>query len=256
MWFRYGPDQDWVLRGVDLLIPHGTTVGLVGLNGAGKSTIVKLLCRFYDPERGAVLWDGVDLRELSLAGLRERVGVLFQDYMSYELTAAENIGLGDVAALTDDARIHAAARRAGIDPVLRELPAGYRTMLSKLFAPGDDDSAGVLLSGGQWQRLALARTYLRDRRDLLILDEPSSGLDAEAEHAVHRGLRAHREGATSLLVSHRLGALRDADTIVVLAGGRVTERGTHADLVAADGEYARLFRLQAAGYRPPEEVPA
>jgi len=252
VWFRYAPDQDWILRGVDLLIPHGTAVGLVGLNGAGKSTIVKLLCRFYDPERGSVLWDGVDLRELSLAVLRERIGVLFQDYMSYELTAAENIGLGDVTALTDGGRITAAAQRAGIDPVLSGLPNGYRTMLSKLFAPGDDESTGVLLSGGQWQRLALARTYLRDRRDFLILDEPSAGLDAEAEHAVHHGLRAHRAGATSLLVSHRLGALRDADTIVVLAGGRVTERGTHASLLAEDGEYARLFRLQAAGYRAPE----
>jgi ATP-binding cassette subfamily B protein len=250
VWFRYAPDQDWVLRGVDLVIPHGTAVGLVGLNGAGKSTLVKLLCRFYDPQRGAILWDGTDLRELSLDGLRARIGALFQDYMAYELTAAENIGLGDVTALSNEDKIRAAAVRSGADPTLRALPRGYKTMLSKMFAddPGDD-SGGVLLSGGQWQRLALARTYLRDRRDLLILDEPSSGLDAEAEHAIHHGLRAHRAGATSLLISHRLGAIRDADTIVVLSGGRITEQGTHDELVAIGGEYARLFHMQADGYR-------
>jgi ATP-binding cassette subfamily B protein len=250
VWFRYAPDQDWVLRGVDLVIPHGTAVGLVGLNGAGKSTLVKLLCRFYDPQRGAIHWDGTDLRELSLDGLRDRIGALFQDYMAYELTAAENIGLGDVTALSNEDKIQAAAVRSGADPALRALPRGYQTMLSKMFADDpDDDSGGVLLSGGQWQRLALARTYLRDGRDLLILDEPSSGLDAEAEHAIHHGLRAHRAGATSLLISHRLGAIRDADTIVVLSGGRITERGTHDELLTVGGEYARLFHLQADGYR-------
>ncbi|MER7279200.1 ABC transporter ATP-binding protein [Dactylosporangium sp. NPDC000244] len=251
VWFRYSPEQDWVLRGVNLVLPHGAAVGLVGLNGAGKSTMVKLLCRFYDPTRGAILWDGVDLRSLSLSGLRSRIGALFQDYMTYELTAAENIALGDVTASPSPADVEAAAARAGIDPVLRGLPHGYDTMLSKLFAEADGD--GVLLSGGQWQRLALARTYLRDRRDLLILDEPSAGLDAEAEHEIHHGLRAHRTGATSLLISHRLGALRDADTIVVLSGGEIAERGRHAQLLAHGGEYARLFRLQADGYRPATE---
>ncbi|WP_433041210.1 ABC transporter ATP-binding protein [Dactylosporangium sp. CS-033363] len=249
VWFRYSPEHEWILRGVNLVIPHGSAVGLIGLNGAGKSTLVKLLCRFYDPDRGAILWDGTDIRELSLPGLRERIGALFQDYMSYELTAAENIALGDIHAPLDS--VPAAATRAGIDPVLRALPHGYDTMLSRLFA--EEDAAGVLLSGGQWQRLALARTYLRDRRDLLILDEPSSGLDAEAEHAIHHGLRAHRAGATSLLISHRLGALRDADVLAVLSGGVVIERGTHAELLALDGEYARLFHLQADGYRPESE---
>ncbi len=253
VWFRYAPDQEWVLRGVNLVIPHGMAVALVGLNGAGKSTVVKLLCRFYDPERGAVLWDGVDLRDLSITSLRDRIGTLFQDYMSYELTAAENIGLGDLRSLTDEEKIHAAASRAGVDAAIQALPRGYQTMLSKTFTPDidneQDPTSGVLLSGGQWQRLALARTFLRDRRDLLILDEPSSGLDAEAEHVIHHSLRAHRAGATSLLISHRLGAVRDADRIAVLADGKIIEQGSHGELLATGGEYARLFRLQAEGYR-------
>jgi ATP-binding cassette subfamily B protein len=174
--------------------------------------------------------------------------------MSYDLPAAENIGLGDVAALDDLPRIRAAARRAGIDDKLDGLPKGYRTMLSRVFVDSEDaadPTTGVLLSGGQWQRVALARAFLRDKRDLLILDEPSSGLDAAAEYEIHHGLRSHRDGATSLLISHRLGAVRDADRIVVLAGGEVAEQGSHDELVAADGVYAELFRLQADGYREP-----
>ena len=264
VWFRYDPHQDWVLRGVNLFIPHGAAVALVGLNGSGKSTLVKLLCRLYDPERGQVLWDGIDLRDLSVDQVRGRIGVLFQDYMSYDLTASENIGLGDVAALGDEVRISGAAERAGIDAAIERLPRGYGTLLSRTFLPtsdgssdgsdneddSDDDGSGVLLSGGQWQRLALARTFLRDQRDLLILDEPSSGLDAEAEYEVHRRLRQHRDGATSLLISHRLGAVRDANRIVVLAGGVIVEHGSHRELLAAGGEYARLFEMQAHAYQP------
>ncbi|WP_412543949.1 ABC transporter ATP-binding protein [Longispora sp. K20-0274] len=253
VWFRYAEDQPWVLRGVDLFIPSGRAVALVGLNGAGKSTLVKLLCRFYDPTRGAILWDGVDLRELPVEGFRDRIGAVFQDYMQYELSVADNIGVGDVAAMGDRARIVAAARRAGADPTLAALPRGYDTLLSRMFVDAtdrEDPDTGVLLSGGQWQRVALARAFLRDQRDLMILDEPSSGLDAQAEHEVHQRLREHRSGATSVLISHRLGAVRDADEIVVLSGGRIHERGAHDDLLAAGGEYARLFRLQAAGYQP------
>ncbi|KOV84577.1 multidrug ABC transporter permease [Nocardia sp. NRRL S-836] len=251
VWFRYADDQPWVLRGVNLTIPHGQSLALVGLNGAGKSTIVKLLCRFYDPSRGAVLWDGVDLRSMSVDSLRARIGAVFQDYMRYDLTAAENIGLGDVSVMDSRDRVAAAARRAGADDVVSALPRGYDTLLSRMFfdeADRADPETGVLLSGGQWQRLALARAFLRDRRDLMILDEPSSGLDAQAEHEVHASLRRHRAGATSVLVSHRLGAVRDAGVIAVLAGGRVAELGTHDSLIALDGSYARLFRLQASGY--------
>ncbi|MEV4583166.1 ABC transporter ATP-binding protein [Nonomuraea jabiensis] len=252
VWFRYDESHPWVLRGVDLTIPHGASVALVGLNGAGKSTLIKLLCRFYDPSRGAILWDGIDIRDVPPAELRARMGVLFQDYMSYDLTAAENIGVGEVEAMSDRARLQAAAELAGAHETVRALPRGYDTMLSRVFfGPEDDDDpqAGVTLSGGQWQRLALARALVRERRDLLILDEPSSGLDAQAEYEVHRRLREHRAGNTSLLVSHRLGAVRDADLIVVLGDGRIIERGTHDELVALGGRYAHLFATQASGYR-------
>ncbi|SEG98041.1 ATP-binding cassette, subfamily B [Nonomuraea solani] len=248
VWFRYDDDHPWVLRGVNLTIPHGASVALVGLNGAGKSTLIKLLCRFYDPSRGAILWDGVDLRDVPPAELRARMGVLFQDYMSYDLTAAENIGVGELAALADRTRIETAAELAGADQIVRSLPHGYDTTLSRIFF-GPEDEAGVVLSGGQWQRLALARALVRENRDLLILDEPSSGLDAEAEYEVHRRLREHREGRTSLLVSHRLGAVRDADLIVVLGDGKIVEQGTHDHLIATRGRYARLFETQASGYR-------
>ncbi|MFD6181489.1 ABC transporter ATP-binding protein [Streptomyces goshikiensis] len=256
VWFRYSDDHPWVLRGVTLSIPRGTSLALVGLNGAGKSTLVKLLCRFYDPTRGRILWDGTDIRHADPAQLRQRIGAVFQDYMQYDMSAAENIGLGDLSAFGDQARIRAAARAAGVHEVLTGLPRGYDTPLTRAFfveADPADPATGVELSGGQWQRLALARAFLRDRRDLMILDEPSAGLDAEAEHEIHRSLREHREGRTSLLISHRLGAVRDADLIVVLADGRVAELGGHAALMAADGSYARLFALQASGY---QTVPA
>jgi ATP-binding cassette subfamily B protein len=255
VWFRYSPDHSWALREVNLTIPYGRSVGLVGGNGAGKSTLVKLLCRFYDPERGAILWDGVDLRDLDPTELRWRIGAVFQDYMEYDLTAAHNIGLGDLHNRNFD-RVQAAARRAGVHDTLAALPSGYDTLLSRLFAANDpgsgegDREVGVALSGGQWQRMALARAFLRDQRDLLILDEPSSGLDAEAEHEVHTRLREHRSGRTSVLISHRLSAVRDSDLLVVLDRGQIVEQGTHVDLMATGGRYAQLFTLQATGYQP------
>lgn len=252
VWFRYSPEHAWVLRGVSLFIPQGACIALVGLNGAGKSTLVKLLCRFYDPHRGVILWDGVDIKEVRPEELRCRVGAVFQDFMSYDLTAAESIALGDLSALGDRERIRTAAGRAGVDDILRNLPHGYDTLLSRSFfleSDKNDPSTGVVLSGGQAQRVALARAFLRDRRDLLILDEPSAGLDARAEHEIHTAIRTHRTGRTSLLISHRLSAVRDADRIVVLSEGRVTEQGTHDSLLAARGDYQRLFSLQAAGYQ-------
>ena len=249
VWFRYQESSEWVLRGVSLRIRAGSSTGLVGLNGAGKTTLVKLLCRFYDPARGRILWNGVDIREFDIAELRKRITATFQDFVSYDLSAAECIGIGDVQQLDRLEAIRAAARNAEIDELLTSLPRGYETMLSRVFAgPGDDESC-VLLSGGENQRVALARAMMSPDADLIILDEPSSGLDAEAESRIHRTLREKYGQRTSLLISHRLSALRECEAIVVLSGGTVTERGTHAELMALRGAYARLFDLQAAGYQ-------
>ncbi|MFJ3495527.1 ABC transporter ATP-binding protein [Streptomyces sp. NPDC086091] len=251
VWFRYGEDEPWILRGVDLTIPRGQSLALVGLNGAGKSTLVKLLCRFYDPTRGAILWDGVDIRDVDPDELRLRTSAVFQDFMHYDLTARENIALGDLTALDDHPRVTAAARRAGVHDKITGLPQGYDTLVTRTFFGGtgeDSAESGVLFSGGQAQRLALARALVRERRDLLILDEPSSGLDAEAEYEIHTRIREFQHGRTSLLISHRLGSLREADRIVVLSEGRIVEEGDHGTLMARGGEYARLFTLQASGY--------
>lgn len=247
VWFRYSEDGPWVLRGVNLTIPAGAAVGLVGVNGAGKSTLVKLLCRFYDPQRGTITWGGADIRSLDIEELRKRIGVVFQEFMAYDLTAAENIGIGQVEHLGDRARVVAAAEVARIADRLEALPNGYDTVLSRTHA--DEERTGVTLSGGQWQRVALARCLMRTDAELMILDEPTSGLDAEGEHRVHDTLRRHAGGRTRLLVSHRMAALRGADLIVTLVGGRIAEQGSHDELMDADGEYARLFRLQADGYQ-------
>jgi ATP-binding cassette subfamily B protein len=251
VWFRYSDEHPWVLRGVSLFIPHGQSVALVGRNGAGKSTIVKLLCRLYDPTRGTVRWDGVDLRDLDPGELRRRITAVFQDFVEYDLTAAENIGVGDVSALADRSRVTRAAAAAGVHDTLAALPSGYDTMLSRTFfleAEKSDQRVGVALSGGQWQRVALARALMRTGSDLTILDEPSAGLDAEAEYEIHTALARHRAGRTSVLISHRLSAVRAADRIVVIDAGVRAEEGTHGDLMAAGGLYAGLFRRQAAGY--------
>ncbi len=250
VWFRYGADEPWILKGLNLTVPSGATVALVGLNGAGKSTLVKLLCRFHEPSLGSICWDGRPLQELPVEQLRARIGAVFQDYMTYDLSVLENIGIGDVGRLDDSPAIAAAAVRAGVHETVGQLKYGYDTLLSKAFLDisADGSRSGVLLSGGQWQRIALARAFMRDRRDLMILDEPSSGLDAEAEYEIHSRLRQQREHSTSLLISHRLSTVRDADLIVVLDDGVVGEQGTHDELMRAGGRYADLFRLQASGY--------
>lgn len=255
VWFRYSPEHPWTLRGVNLFLPAGQAVALVGANGAGKSTLVKLLCRFYDPDRGEIRWDGVDLRDVPPEELRRRISGVFQDHVAYDLSAAENVAIGDISVEPDPERIRAAADRAGVDGFLRELPQGYETLLTRMFF-GDGDATGVELSGGQWQRMALARAYFRDHRDFMILDEPSAGLDPQAEADLHDQMRRYRAGRTSLLISHRLNTVRDADLLVVLEDGVVVEQGTHQSLMRAEGVYARLFRLQSAGYQSaqPQEV--
>jgi ATP-binding cassette subfamily B protein len=197
------------------------------------------------------LWDGVDLRDLDLAGFRDRISVVFQDYMSYELSAGENIAVGDLTLAGRPGALAAAAERAGVHAAIDALPRGYQTLLTRSFydlADQDDPRTGVLLSGGQWQRIALARAFLRGGRDLMILDEPSSGLDAEAESAIHASLTAQRRGHATVLISHRLNTVRDADHIVVLSDGVIAEQGDHQTLMSAPGTYARLFSLQARGY--------
>ena len=250
VWFRYADDQPWALRGLDLRIGQGRATALVGLNGAGKSTVVKLLCRLYEPDRGRITWGGVDLRTLDADRLRTRIAAVFQDFVCYELPAYDNVAVGSLAtAAADPAAVPAAAARAGVHDLLAGLPDGYATPLTRTFGderPGHD-GAGVVLSGGQWQRVALARALLRTGARLLILDEPSSGLDARAEAEIQRELG---RGRTSLLISHRLNTVRTADHIVVVADGRVVESGHHDALLAAGGRYAELFHLQAEGFQP------
>jgi ATP-binding cassette subfamily B protein len=251
VWFRYDSSGPWTLRGLNLVLPAGVVIGLVGPNGSGKSTIVKLLCRLYDPDRGRIKWDGIDLREFSAESLRRRIAATFQDFMTYELSAAENIGLGDVRHLSDLPRIRRAARTALADDVVACLPTGYQTILSRTFMNENGDSPGVTLSGGEWQRIALARMLMREEADLLILDEPSSNLDPFAEHELHEAVRELATGRTRLLISHRMNAIRAAEVIVVLSEGQVNEQGTHDQLMRLNGQYAELFALQASRYQDP-----
>ncbi len=240
--FRYpGSDRD-ALHGVDLRIEPGEKLALVGDNGAGKSTLIKLLLRLYDPTRGAILYGGVDLRDFDPRDLRDRIGVLFQDYVKYQFTALENVGLGEVGAISDRPRIDAAVERAGARSVVDELPQKLDTMLGGWFEEGHE------LSGGQWQKIALARAFMREQAELLVLDEPTASLDAEAEHDLFLRLKALAADRSAILISHRFSTVRTADRIAVLQGGRIAELGSHDALLAKDGRYAHLFRLQASGY--------
>jgi ATP-binding cassette, subfamily B, bacterial len=244
VWFRYGQDARWVLRNVTIEINAGQRVGLVGLNGAGKTTLIKLLCRLYDPERGRILWNGTDIRELDPEKLRRRLSAVFQDHRIYDLTLRENIALGDVSRIDDLAAAVAAAEEVGLGPEIDRLPEGYEQLLSRSFL-SESGAQGTGLSGGQAQRVALARARMR-HADLLILDEPNAGLDANAEQRLVTTLA--RSSEAMLFVSHRLGAIRDCDRIVVMADGRVVEQGSHDELIAAGKEYATLFQEQAARF--------
>ena len=240
--FRYPGSEHWAVRGLSFELRAGEALALVGENGAGKTTLVKLLARLYDPDEGRILLDGVDLRDYDLDGLRSAVGVIFQDFVRYHLTASENIAVGRIAARGDRPRIVGAAERSLADAVIEALPEGYEQTLGRRFSQGTE------LSGGQWQKVALGRAYMRDAQ-LLILDEPTAALDARAEYEVFERFKDLTEGKTAVLISHRFSTVRMADRILVLDGGRLEEIGTHEELLASGRRYAELFELQAQGYR-------
>jgi ATP-binding cassette subfamily B protein len=240
--FRYEGAERWAVRHLDLEIGAGEVLALVGENGAGKTTIVKLLSRLYDPTEGRILLDGHDLRDYDLDELRSRVGVVFQDFVRFHFTAAENIAMGRVEAAGDRDRIAEAADRSLADAVIARLPLGMEQPLGRRF------SGGVDLSGGEWQKIAIARAYMRDA-DALVLDEPTSALDARSEFEVFQRFRDLSAGKTTLLISHRFSTVRMADRIVVLDAGRIIEEGAHQALLNRGGRYAEMFELQAAGYR-------
>jgi ATP-binding cassette subfamily B protein len=240
--FRYPGTQRLVLRNLDFTLEVGERLALIGENGQGKTTIVKLITRLYDPTEGEILLDGIDLRDYRLEDLYREIGVIFQDFMRYELTARENLAAGRIDELNDTDLLMDAAHKSQADEVIAKLPLGYEQMLGRRF------EGGVDLSGGEWQKLALARAYLRDAQ-LLILDEPTAALDARSEFEVFRRFAELTAGKTALFISHRFSTVRMADRIVVLEDGAVVEEGSHQQLVHFGGRYAEMFALQAASYR-------
>jgi ATP-binding cassette subfamily B protein len=240
--FAYPGSDHQVLQGVSFRFDAEERIALIGENGAGKTTLVKLLARLYDPTKGAILLDGVDLREYDVDSLRKEIGVIFQDYMRYDMIAKENVGFGRIEELEDEARIQEAARKSLAEPMIAQFAGGYQQMLGRRFENGID------LSAGQWQKIALARAYMRDAQ-VLILDEPTASLDARAEFEVFQRFAELTRDRMAVLISHRFSTVRMADRILVLAGGEIVEQGTHRQLLAAHGRYAELFELQAAGYR-------
>jgi ATP-binding cassette, subfamily B, bacterial len=240
--FSYPGSDRLVVQNINFRLHPNEKVALIGENGAGKTTLVKLLARLYDPTAGKILLDGIDLREYDVADLRREIGVIFQDYIRYDMLARENIGFGKVESLADQPRLETAAYKGLAKELIDRFPNGYDQMVGRRF------EGGVDLSGGEWQKLALARAYMRDAQ-LLILDEPTATFDARAEFEVFQRFAELTRDRMAVLISHRFSTVRMADRILVLAGGEIMEQGTHKDLVALGGRYAELFELQAAGYR-------
>jgi len=231
------------LHDIDLHIKPGESLALVGQNGSGKTTLIKLLTRLYSPDSGRVLLDGTDLRDWDENALLQRVGVIFQDFARYQMRVGENVGVGDVTAFENAERWREASDKGMASEFIDTLPAGFDTQLGKWFRDGRE------LSGGQWQKIALARAFMRSRADILVLDEPTAAMDAEAEATIFEHFRELAGGRIAILISHRFSTVRMADQIIVIQDGRIKERGSHEQLMAQAGHYAHLFSLQAQGYR-------
>lgn len=235
--------QNPVLHDISLHLYPGQSLALVGENGSGKTTLIKLLTRLYHPTQGRILLDGSDLRDWSTQALRDRTGVIFQDFVRYQLQVGENLGVGDTYAFNDEQRWQRAARHGMADAFITTMASGYKTQLGRWFKNGQE------LSGGQWQKIALSRAYMRENADILVLDEPTAAMDAAAEAEIFARFREHSRDKMAILISHRFSTVRSADLILVIDQGHIIERGTHEELLAAEGRYAKLFHLQAAGYK-------
>jgi ATP-binding cassette subfamily B protein len=240
--FRYPESEDWAIRDINLSIHPREKIALVGPNGAGKTTLIKLLSRLYDPTEGTILIDNIDIREIDPLQLRQKIGVIFQDFVRYHLPVSENIGFGQIDALDRMDRIIDSARKSGAHSTIEKLPDGYQTMLGRWFRGGHE------LSLGQWQKIALARAFMRDA-EILVLDEPTASLDAQTEYEIFQRFRDLTVGKMAILISHRFSTVRMADRIVVIQQGRIAEIGSHNQLLKQQGIYAHLFSMQAEGYR-------
>ncbi len=239
--FKYPGTEVWAVRHINFLLKAGEKLALVGENGAGKTTLVKLLARMYDPAEGRILIDETDIRSFKIESYRKLIGVIFQDYVRFNFTASENVAIGQIDEAENKPQIYNAAEKSLADPVIRKLPAGYDQMLGKRFAEGVD------LSGGEWQKVALARAYMRDAQ-IVILDEPTAALDARAEYEVFKRFSELTAGKSAVIISHRFSTVRMADRILVLRNGEMLEIGTHEELLKSNGLYSELFHLQAQGY--------
>jgi len=241
--FTYPGATHAAIANLNLEIRPGQSIALVGHNGSGKTTLVKLMAGLYQPDAGHIRYQGTDLAEWDPRALRDRIGVIFQDFMRYQLTVGENIGIGDISALDDVARWAAAADKGQASEFVEKLPEAYQTQLGRWFNRGQE------LSGGQWQRIALARAFMRESAEIVVLDEPTSSMDAETEMEVFERFRALTRDKIVILISHRFSTVRQADTIAVMEHGTIVEQGKHEELMALQGRYARLFELQASAYR-------